>query len=142
LLSVPRYDFAWQNRYELATPIKLPAGSTLRCLATYDNSAANPANPNPDAVVRTGQQSWDEMFNGYYELALADEDLTRPPVRWAPLAALACGAALLLVRWSRLRPWILGGVFAPLSPWADDPTLFKDREAGFLPPSPPGRGPG
>jgi peroxiredoxin len=78
LLDVPRYDFRWQNRYELARPKRLPAGTLLRCVAHYDNSAANPANPDPGAVVLAGKQSWEEMFNGYYDFALADQDLTRP----------------------------------------------------------------
>jgi len=80
LLDVPRYDFNWQNRYVLAEPKRLPAGTTLRCTAWYDNSAGNLFNPDPDATVRTGLQSWDEMFNGYYEVALADQDLSRSPL--------------------------------------------------------------
>jgi peroxiredoxin len=83
LLDVPRYDFNWQNRYELAEPKRLPAGSRLRCTAVYDNSADNPANPDPSAEVHTGKQSWDEMFNGYFEVVLADEDLSRP-IPWRP----------------------------------------------------------
>jgi peroxiredoxin len=78
LLDVPRYDFRWQNRYELAEPRLLPAGTTLRCVAHFDNSSANPSNPDPSAVVKAGPQSWDEMFNGYYDVALADQDLTQP----------------------------------------------------------------
>jgi len=76
LLDVPRYDFNWQRRYELAEPKRLPAGSLLRCTAIYDNSTNNPANPDPDATVHAGPQSWDEMFNGYFDVALADEDRT------------------------------------------------------------------
>jgi peroxiredoxin len=76
LLHVPRYDFAWQHRYDLAEPKRLPAGSRLRCTAVYDNSADNPANPDPDATVHAGLQSWDEMFNGYFDVVLADEDRT------------------------------------------------------------------
>lgn len=83
LLDVPRYDFRWQNRYELAQPKQLPAGTTLRCIAHFDNSTGNPANPNPRAVVLTGKQSWEEMFNGYYDIVLEDQDLTRPEP-WAP----------------------------------------------------------
>ena len=80
LLSVPRFDFGWQGRYDLAEPRRLPAGTTLRCVATYDNSAANPGNPDPAVTVHAGPQSWEEMFNGYYEIARADEDLARPPI--------------------------------------------------------------
>jgi peroxiredoxin len=85
LLDVPRYDFNWQQRYELAEPIRVPAGSRIRCTAVYDNSADNPANPNPDAEVRTGKQSWEEMFNGYFDVVLADEDMTRPVPWWERL---------------------------------------------------------
>jgi peroxiredoxin len=78
LLDVPRFDFGWQHRYVLAEPKRLPAGTTLHCVAHYDNSAENPANPDPSATVHTGPQSWEEMFNGYFEVVLADEDLTKP----------------------------------------------------------------
>jgi hypothetical protein len=78
LLDVPRYDFNWQHRYVLAQPRLLPLRSRLRATAVYDNSVENPANPDPSAEVRTGTQSWEEMFNGYFDVVLADEDLTRP----------------------------------------------------------------
>jgi len=77
LLDVPRWDFAWQNRYVLAEPKRLPAGTVMHCVAVYDNSENNSANPDPNVTVHTGPQSWDEMFNGYFEVVLADEDLTR-----------------------------------------------------------------
>jgi len=89
LLDVPRYDFNWQNRYELAEPKRLPAGTTLRCIAHYDNSSDNPANPDPAATVLTGKQSWEEMFNGYYDIALAGQDLTTPPGRGEALVRAA-----------------------------------------------------
>jgi hypothetical protein len=75
LLDVPRYDFNWQHQYVLAEPKRLPAGTVVRCLATYDNSAANPFNPDPSVTVRTGFESWDEMFNGGFDIALADQDM-------------------------------------------------------------------
>ena len=76
LLDVPAYDFNWQHRYELEEPKRLPAGTTVHCVAIYDNSAANPANPDPNATVREGRTSSDEMFNAYFDVVLADEDLT------------------------------------------------------------------
>jgi hypothetical protein len=39
----------------------------LRATARYDNSANNPANPDPDATVRFGQQTYDEMLIGYFD---------------------------------------------------------------------------
>ena len=81
LLDIPHYDFNWQHVYVLSQPRKLTAGSRLRCTGVYDNSANNPANPDPSATVHAGPQSWDEMFNGYFDVVLADQDLTRP-VPW------------------------------------------------------------
>jgi peroxiredoxin len=95
LLNVPRWDFAWQHRYELAEPKRLPAGTVLRCIAHYDNSAANPANPNPGETVRTGPRSEDEMFNGYYDVALAEAG---PRVRVkSPLPTVTAALAFALV---------------------------------------------
>jgi hypothetical protein len=72
---VPLYDFAWQNQYVLAEPLRLPEGTKLHYTSIYDNSSANPANPDPTVWVRTGLQSKDEMFNVYIDVALADQDL-------------------------------------------------------------------
>ena len=70
LLDVPHYDFNWQLRYELAEPLKVPRGSTLRFTVWYDNSRANPANPDPSATVRWGPQTSDEMLLGYLDYYL------------------------------------------------------------------------
>ncbi len=70
LLDVPNYDFAWQSQYRLAEPKFLPAGTTIHCEATYDNSANNPYNPDPTIAVTWGDQTWEEMMIGwhnYYE---------------------------------------------------------------------------
>lgn len=61
LLSVPRYDFNWQTDYVFVTPLKVPKGSVLKAVARYDNSPANPGNPDPKAEVRWGEQTWEEM---------------------------------------------------------------------------------
>jgi peroxiredoxin len=73
LLDVPRYDFNWQLRYDLAEPKFLPKGTRLLCTAHYDNSAANPWNPDPTATVRFGLQTWEEMMVGYYTTMPAEE---------------------------------------------------------------------
>jgi hypothetical protein len=75
LLDVPRYDFNWQNTYILQEPKLLPAGTVLEATAVYDNSADNPANPNPDRTVRFGEQTWDEMMIGFYDACPLDQDL-------------------------------------------------------------------
>jgi peroxiredoxin len=82
LLDVPRYDFNWQNSYEYGEPKFIPAGTRLHCVAHFDNSENNPANPDPTATVKWGDQTWEEMMIGYFDMALADQDLIdRPPQR-------------------------------------------------------------
>ena len=66
VLDVPRYDFNWQLEYALRDPIDVPAGTRLKVTAWYDNSEKNPANPDPKAEVRFGDQTWDEMMIGYF----------------------------------------------------------------------------
>ena len=67
LLDIPRYDFNWQLLYRLHEPLALSAGDTLVFTAWYDNSAANPSNPDPSKTVRWGPQTFDEMHLGYVE---------------------------------------------------------------------------
>ena len=69
LLDVPHYDFNWQTSYRLAEPLKLPAGTKLHAVAHFDNSADNPNNPDPKKRVRWGEQTWDEMMIGYFDVA-------------------------------------------------------------------------
>lgn len=66
VLDVPRYDFNWQLEYYLRDPLDVPAGTRLKVTAWYDNSDRNPANPDPAATVRFGDQTWDEMMIGYF----------------------------------------------------------------------------
>jgi Copper type II ascorbate-dependent monooxygenase, C-terminal domain len=67
LLDVPRYDTNWQLTYRLAEPIDLPQGSVIRATGWYDNSANNPANPDPTRTVPWGPQAEDEMLVGFIE---------------------------------------------------------------------------
>jgi hypothetical protein len=82
LLRVPRYDFSWQLQYYLAEPLQLARGSRIECLATFDNSPNNPANPDPSKEVRWGDQSWEEMMVGTVDVAIDAHmdpmDLYRP----------------------------------------------------------------
>jgi len=78
VLDIPQYDFNWQLRYDLREPLDAPRGSTIHGTAWYDNSTANPANPDPTKTVRWGSQTYDEMMLGYVEYYLVDEDPTKP----------------------------------------------------------------
>jgi hypothetical protein len=69
------YDFYWQLSYRLAEPRALKAGTMLQAVALYDNSRNNPHNPDPDASVRWGDQTYDEMMVGFFDVAVrADLD--------------------------------------------------------------------
>lgn len=82
LLNVPKYDFNWQLWYLPAEVKVLPAGTKVACTAFFDNSANNPANPDPQAEVRYGEQSWEEMMFGFFNIAvdvnINKMDLYRP----------------------------------------------------------------
>ena len=54
LINIPKYDFDWQLFYYPAKPVPLPAGTRLDIIAHYDNSAANPKNPDPNKDVGFG----------------------------------------------------------------------------------------
>ncbi len=74
LLNVPNYDFNWQTMYEFNKPKILPAGTVIRCEGDFDNSISNPMNPDPDKWVYFGEQTFEEMFIGYFRYAHVDED--------------------------------------------------------------------
>ena len=69
------YNFYWQLSYRLAHPRFLKAGTELQAIARYDNSPDNPHNPNPTVAVRWGDQTYDEMMIGFFDVAVpADEN--------------------------------------------------------------------
>lgn len=67
LMSVPKFDFNWQLSYENSEPVRLPAGSKIMTVGHMDNSVKNKWNPAPDREVFWSEQSWDEMFNGFFQ---------------------------------------------------------------------------
>lgn len=77
LLDVPEYDFNWQLQYRYTTPRLIQAGSTIEAIAWYDNSADNPANPNPNQTVKWGDQTDEEMLIGYIEYYVPDSPPTQ-----------------------------------------------------------------
>jgi Copper type II ascorbate-dependent monooxygenase, C-terminal domain len=64
------YDFHWQLSYRLAEPRFLKAGTELQAVAWFDNSENNPHNPDPDAMVKWGDQTRDEMMVGFFDVAV------------------------------------------------------------------------
>ena len=64
------YHFHWQLSYRLAEPRVLKAGTKLRAVAWYDNSKKNMHNPDPDAWVKWGDQTSEEMMVGFFDVAV------------------------------------------------------------------------
>lgn len=78
LLSVPHYDFNWQLGYVVKDEILLPKGTRIECTAHHDNSANNKYNPDPSKEVRWGDQTWEEMMIGWFDVAFdAKQDPNR-----------------------------------------------------------------
>ncbi len=77
VLSVPKYDFNWQLFYYFTKPVVLPKGTKIECTAHFDNSPNNPYNPDPKAEVRWGDQTWEEMMIGWFDVAV---DAGKDPV--------------------------------------------------------------
>jgi hypothetical protein len=68
VLSVPRYDFNWQQNYRFKEPVPIEKGSKLIITFHYDNSPGNRANPDPKRLIRWGDRSEDEMMTTWTEV--------------------------------------------------------------------------
>ena len=66
LIKINKWDFRWQYFYTFKKAVKIPAGSTIYAIATYDNTSNNPLNPfDPPQQVAEREGSMrttDEMF--------------------------------------------------------------------------------
>src|ERR1700730_14805934 len=90
LLNVPNYDFNWQLTYELAKPKLLPKGTVIECTAHFDNSVNNKYNPDATKEVHWGEQTWEEMMIGFFDVSVPMDktamDLMRPKNQPKPAA--------------------------------------------------------
>ncbi|MDG2343691.1 MAG: T9SS type A sorting domain-containing protein [Flavobacteriales bacterium] len=67
LINIPNWDFEWQGAYSFGEMKKLMPQTTVYANAFYDNTSANPHNPNtPPQTVCAGFNTTDEMFIIYY----------------------------------------------------------------------------
>lgn len=73
--EVPKYDFNWQRSYILTSPMRVPKGTQVEFIGTYDNSPRNRYNPDPNATIRWGEKTTDEMMQGRIFWESADEKL-------------------------------------------------------------------
>jgi tetratricopeptide (TPR) repeat protein len=62
LLTIPDWNFNWQDLYRFTVPLSLPRGTRITMRYTYDNSSGNTRNPHsPPTRVVYGPESTDEM---------------------------------------------------------------------------------
>jgi hypothetical protein len=65
--DIPKWDFHWQRAYSFRNLLKIQGGTAMQGEATYDNTTANPNNPNqPPQAVGLGEGTGDEMFLVYF----------------------------------------------------------------------------
>jgi mono/diheme cytochrome c family protein len=80
------YNFYWQLSYRLADPLPIAAGTTLQAVAWFDNSKNNPHNPDPTSAVYWGDQTYDEMMVGFFDVAVpANIDKNQFFIRQTPM---------------------------------------------------------
>jgi len=70
LLKVDHWDLNWQLNYRLKKPLQLEPGTRIKATAWWDNSPNNPANPDSSKEVHWGEQSWEEMMIGFFDVAV------------------------------------------------------------------------
>ena len=102
-MKVPNYRATWQLWYELTEPIALPKGTRIECTAHFDNSPNNALNPDPTKDVVWGDQSWDEMMVGFFNVVfdaampLKELFVPAPPQTAANIAQSSAPRKKLLV---------------------------------------------
>ena len=76
LVRINKWKFDWQGFYTYRSLVKIPAGYTWRSRHVYDNTIANPDNPNtPPQLVYAGTSTTDEMlFDAYMFLSYQTGD--------------------------------------------------------------------
>jgi Copper type II ascorbate-dependent monooxygenase, C-terminal domain len=81
LIEIADWDPSWQSAYYFQKPIPLLAGSVVKVVAHFDNSAHS-RNPNqPPKLVKVGPNFDDEMCVGYIAVVKKGQDLTAPGSR-------------------------------------------------------------
>ncbi len=78
LLTIPRWNFSWQDQYTFEQPLFLPRGTRVSVRWIFDNSAANPYNPHsPPRAAHFGPSTTDEMCE--FHLFVVPTDLEAYP---------------------------------------------------------------
>lgn len=93
LLNQPKWDNMWQNFYAFSEAVQVTKGTILEYVANYDNSPANPVNPDPASPVKPGGQVEEEMhvlYLTFTEISPANIN-DAEPIQVSPRKAFATG---------------------------------------------------
>ena len=90
LIHIPQWNLNWQAVYRYSEAVRLTKGTTVSFRYTYDNSDANPLNPNhPPSRVTGGNRSSDEMCHLWLQVLPVNFDSAQGDPRMALQEALA-----------------------------------------------------
>ncbi|MFM7234148.1 MAG: T9SS type A sorting domain-containing protein [Flavobacteriales bacterium] len=82
IIKIPEWDFNWQGLFAFPNLTRIPAGYTVHCIGTFDNTADNPTNPNdPPQLITWGESTTDEMYLCFLQYVLylpGDENISLP----------------------------------------------------------------
>jgi Secretion system C-terminal sorting domain len=82
IIKIPEWDFNWQGLFAYPSLLHIPAGYTIHCYGTYDNTADNPSNPNdPPQIMSWGESTTEEMYITFLQYVLyhpGDENISLP----------------------------------------------------------------
>jgi hypothetical protein len=73
---IGRFNFNWMTNYiykDDAAPV-FPKGTVIHVSAWYDNTRANPYNPDPDQWVGYGDRTVDEMAHAWMNVVYLNDD--------------------------------------------------------------------
>ncbi len=97
LSFVDKFNFNWMTNYIYAddsAPV-LPKGTIIKITAWYDNTKANPNNPDPDQWVGFGDRTVDEMSHAWVNVTnISDEDYKQWAAAHKPAHSAADRASL------------------------------------------------
>jgi hypothetical protein len=73
---VDRFNFNWMTNYIYADDAApyFPKGTTIHVTAWYDNTSANPNNPDPDQWVGYGDRTVDEMGHAWVNVTYISQE--------------------------------------------------------------------
>lgn len=88
MVKIDDWDFNWQTTYHFQELRLLPKGTKVKLVATFDNSAENPNNPNREPKpISWGEKTTDEMCIAFFGLLRESEYDPQTKRRRAKLAA-------------------------------------------------------